>query len=81
MAGLFSRPDNRAAEQQMAEQVKENAALKEQAMTEKRDIAEQNAARTRARVRGGARTLLSAARLSPETGVPETFGSNTGSVS
>lgn len=81
MAGLFSRPDNRAAEQQMQQQVQENAALKEQAMTEKRDIAEQNAARTRARVRGGARTLLSSARLSPETGVPETFGSNTGSIS
>ena len=80
MAGLFSKPDNRAAEQQMQMQREENAALREQTMAERRDLAEQTAARTRAKVRGGSRMLLSAERLTPETGVMQTLGSNTGKV-
>lgn len=80
MGGLFSKPDTGAAQQQMKEQAAENAQLKEQALTERRDIAEQNAARTRARVRGGSRMLLSDTRLNPETGIMETLGTNTGKV-
>jgi hypothetical protein len=80
MGGLFSKPDNSAAYAQIEEQKKENARLKEQATAEQRDLAEQAAARTRSRVRGGSRMLLSDTRLNPETGLMETLGGNTGKV-
>ncbi len=47
---------------------------------EKRQLAEQNAARAKARVRGGSRMLLSDTRLTPETGI-QTLGSNEMKVS
>jgi hypothetical protein len=80
MGGLFSKPDNSAAYAQIEEQKKENARLKEQATAEQRDLAEQAAGRTRSRLRGGSRMLLSDTRLNPETGVMETLGGNTGKV-
>jgi hypothetical protein len=80
MGGLFSKPDNSAAMAQIEEQRKENARLKEQAEAEQRDLAEQAAGRTRSRLRGGSRMLLSDTRLNPETGVMETLGGNTGKV-
>jgi len=75
MGGLFSKPDNSAAMAQIEEQRKENARLKMQAEEEQKDLAAQQAARTRSRTRGGSRMLLSDTRLTPETGV-ETLGSN-----
>jgi hypothetical protein len=80
MSGIFSKPDNSAAMAQIEEQKKENARLKEQAEAEKRDLAEQMAGRTRSRLRGGSRMLLSDSRLNPETGLMETLGGNTGKV-
>jgi microcystin degradation protein MlrC len=81
MSGVFGgKPDNSAAMAQIEEQRKENARLKEQAMAEQRDLAEQQAARTRTRTRGGSRMLLADTRLNPETGVMETLGGNTGKV-
>jgi hypothetical protein len=75
MGGLFSKPDNSAAYRQIEEQRKENERLKMQAESEQKDLAAQQAARTRSRTRGGSRMLLSDTRLTPETGV-ETLGSN-----
>jgi septal ring factor EnvC (AmiA/AmiB activator) len=76
MSGLFSKPDTSAPMAQIDEQRKENERLREQATAEQRDLAEQAAARTRSRTRGGSRMLLSDTRLNPETGVMETLGSN-----
>ncbi len=58
-----------------AETKAENEKIRAQAEEEKRELAEQNAARARARVRGGSRMLLSDTRLTPETGI-QTLGSN-----
>jgi hypothetical protein len=76
MGGLFSKPDNSSAMAQIEEQKKENERLKMQAESEQKDLAAQQAGRTRSRVRGGSRMLLSDTRLNPETGVMETLGSN-----
>jgi hypothetical protein len=73
MSGLFRKPDNRAAEQQIQMQREENTRAREEAQEERRDILEQQTARKRARQRGGSRMLLSMARVAPETGI-ETFG-------
>ena len=73
MGGLFKKPDNRAAEQQLEMQRQENARAKAEAEAERRDIMEAQTARKRARQRGGSRMLLSAARVAPETGI-ETLG-------
>lgn len=76
MGGLFGgggAPDTSA---QMAEQRAENERLRKQAEDEKRDLAEQLAARTAARRRGGSRMLLSDTRLTPEQGVQQTFGAS-----
>jgi hypothetical protein len=75
MSGLFSKPDNSAAVAQIDEQKKENERLRMQAESEQKDLAEQQAARTRSRTRGGSRMLLADTRLNPETGI-ETLGSN-----
>jgi hypothetical protein len=80
MGGLFSKPNISAPMAQIEEQRQENVQLKEQAMAEQRDLAEQVASRTRSRTRGGSRMLLSDTRLNPETGVMETLGGNTGKV-
>jgi uncharacterized protein YhjY with autotransporter beta-barrel domain len=74
MSGMFKKPDNSAAERQLEEQRKENARLAAQAEAERVDLAEQSAAKRRARLRGGSRMLLSEARVAPELGL-ETLGS------
>jgi hypothetical protein len=72
MGGLFgSKPDTSAAEAQIAEQRKETARMKKEAMDEKKDLAEQMSGAKRARRFGGKRSLLSDTRLSPELGVEE----------
>jgi hypothetical protein len=73
MSGLFKKPDTRAADQQIAMQREENERLRQQTEQERSDLAEQAAARRRARQRGGSRMLLSEARIAPETGI-ETLG-------
>jgi hypothetical protein len=74
MGGLTRKPDNGPAERQLAEQRAENERMRQQAEAERRDLSEQAEARKRARMRGGARMLLSEARVAPETGV-QTLGS------
>jgi uncharacterized protein YPO0396 len=74
MGGLFKKPDTSAADRQIAEQRAENERLRKQAEEERVDLAEQAAAKRRARLRGGSRMLLSEARVAPEIGV-ETLGS------
>jgi hypothetical protein len=73
MSGLFKKPDTRAADQQIAMQREDNERLRQQTEQERVDLAEQAAARRRARQRGGSRMLLSEARVAPETGI-ETLG-------
>jgi hypothetical protein len=73
MSGLFKKPDTRAADQQIAMQREENERLRQQTEQERVDLAEQAAARRRARQRGGSRMLLSEARVAPEIGI-ETLG-------
>jgi hypothetical protein len=69
MSGLFGGGSNKGAEKQLAEQKKENERLRAEAEQERVNLAEDAAARRRARQRGGSRMLLSEARLAPETGV------------
>jgi hypothetical protein len=76
MSGMFKKPDNSAAERQLAEQRQENERMRQQAEGERVDLAEQAAAKRRARMRGGSRMLLSEARVSPEEGVM-TLGTTT----
>lgn len=81
MAGLFGgSPDTSGAERAAAETKAENERIRAQAEEEKRQLAEQNAARAKARLRGGSRMLLSDTRLTPETGI-QTLGSNEMKVS
>jgi len=81
MGGLFGgSPDTSGAERAAAETKAENEKMRAQAEEEKRQLAEQNAARAKARVRGGSRMLLSDTRLTPETGI-QTLGSNEMKVS
>lgn len=68
------RADTSAARAQMEQQRIENDKLREQAQAEKRDMAQQEAARKMARTRGGNRMLLAENRLNPEAGVDETLG-------
>jgi microcystin degradation protein MlrC len=51
--------DAKAAKAQLAQQQAETQRLRQQAEMEKRDMAEEMAAKTKARQRGGARMLLS----------------------
>lgn len=76
MGGLVGgqRADTSAARAQMEQQRIENEKLREQAQAEKRDMAQQEAARKMARTRGGNRMLLAENRLNPEAGVDETLG-------
>jgi hypothetical protein len=81
MGGLFGgSPNTSGAERAAADTKAENEKIRAQAEEEKRQLAEQNAARTKARVRGGSRMLLSDTRLTPETGI-QTLGSNEMKVS
>ena len=76
MGGLFSKPDNSAAMAQIEEQKKENERLRMQAESEQKDLAAQQAARTRSRTRGGSRMLLADTRLNPEAGIEQKLVSN-----
>ena len=70
MGGLFGgSPDTSGAERAAAETKAENERIRAQAEEEKRQLAEQDAARAKARLRGGSRMLLSDTRLTPETGI------------
>lgn len=81
MGGLFGgSPDTSGAERAAAETKAENEKIRAQAEEEKRQLAEQNAARAKARLRGGSRMLLSDTRLTPETGI-QTLGSSEMKVS
>jgi hypothetical protein len=76
MGGLFGgKPDTSGAERAAAETKSQTEAMQKQAADEKRLLAEQNAARQKARLRGGSRMLLSDTRLTPETGV-QTLGAD-----
>ena len=77
MGGMFGCGGAPDTSGQIREQQAENARLKQQAEDERRELAEQQAARTSARRRGGSRMLLSDTRLTPEQGIVEqTLGSN-----
>lgn len=71
---LGGKPDTSAMEKQIQMQRQETERLRQQAETERRDLAEQMSAKRMARSRGGSRMLLSEARLNPESGVDETLG-------
>lgn len=64
----------RAAQAQLEASKAETERMRMQAEQEKRDLAEQVAAKRMARSRGGNRLLLSESRLNPEQGVDETLG-------
>mgnify|MGYP007086244580 CR=1 FL=1 len=75
MSGVLGKkPDNSAAERQIAEQRAQTEQAKVAADEERRDLMEQQAAKKRARTRGGSRMLLANVRYSPEAGI-ETLGS------
>ena len=82
VSSLFGSKDDQgskaamdAAAQQIKMQETENARMKAQNEEERRLEAEKLASRRSARLRGGARMLLSEARLTPETGLQQTLGS------
>jgi septal ring factor EnvC (AmiA/AmiB activator) len=78
MGGLVGaqKADTSAIRQQMAQQQAETEKLRQQAEQEKRDLAEQMAAKKMSRARGGNRLLLAESRLNPEEGVDETLGAS-----
>lgn len=69
MSGIFGGGGDGGAGAQIEEQRKENERLKQKQEEDRRELAEQSAARQRARLRGGSRMLLSGARVNPEEGV------------
>jgi ferric-dicitrate binding protein FerR (iron transport regulator) len=73
MGGMFSapKPDNSAALAQIEQQRQETERMRLEAQQEKRDLQEEMAAKKRAKMRGGARSLLATTRLTPEIGVEE----------
>jgi len=83
VASIFGSKDDQgqkaamdAAAQQIKMQETENARIKAQNEEERRLEAERLSSRRSARLRGGSRLLLSEARLTPETGLQQTLGSN-----
>lgn len=78
MGAMFGGGGSPDMSGQINAQREENARLKQQAEDEKRQLAESAASRVAARRRGGSRMLLADTRLSPEMGVEQTLGSNTG---
>lgn len=77
MGGIIGgapKADTRAMERQIEMQRQETERMRQQAEQERRDLAEQMAAKRTARSKGGSRMLLSEARLNPEAGVDETLG-------
>lgn len=71
MGGIIGGGDSGAgaAREQLAQQQAETARLRASAEAEKRDLGEQLASKRLARQRGGARMLLSEARVNPEEGL------------
>jgi hypothetical protein len=75
MGSLFGGGgDGGAAERAMAEQQKETARVRAQTEAEKRDMLEKQQSGLKARQRGGARALLSTARVDGEEGLKDTLG-------
>ena len=74
MSDLFGGGDGGAAEAAMAEQRKETERLRAQTEAEKRDMLAKQQAGLKARQRGGARALLSEARIDGEEGLKDTLG-------
>jgi septal ring factor EnvC (AmiA/AmiB activator) len=76
MGGLVGgqKADTSAIKAQMAQQQAETEKLRQQAEEEKRNLAEQMAAKRMARTKGGSRLLLAEERLTPEEGIDETLG-------
>ena len=72
MGGMFGGGgDGGAAAAAMAEQQKETARMRAQTEAEKRDMLEKQQSGMKARQRGGARALLSTARMDGEQGVED----------
>lgn len=69
MSGMFKSPDTSGAERALQFEKEKTAQLEKRAEEERRRLGEQAASSTRARLRGGARMLLSGARLNPEEGI------------
>ncbi len=75
MGGMFGGGgDGGAAAAQLEEQKKQTELQRQQAEADKRDLLEKQASALKARQRGGARMLLSDARVDSETGINDTFG-------
>jgi hypothetical protein len=74
MGGMFGGGGDGGAAAAMAEQKKETERMRAQAEAEKRDMLEAQQAGMKARQRGGARALLSTARMDGEEGLKDTLG-------
>lgn len=64
----------RVAAAQLEEQKKEAEKMRAKAEADKRDLLEQQQSNLKARQRGGARSLMSEARLGDEQGLKDTLG-------
>ena len=74
MGGLFGGGGDGGAAAAMAEQKKETERMRAQPEAEKRDMLEKQQSGMKARQRGGARALLSTARVDGEEGLKDTLG-------
>jgi len=74
MGSLFGGGGDNGAAAAMAEQQKETARMRAQTEAEKRDMLEKQQSGLKARQRGGARALLSTARVDGEEGLKDTLG-------
>ena len=74
MGGMFGGGGDGGAAAAMAEQKKETERMRAQAEAEKRDMLEAQQSGLKARQRGGARALLSTARMDGEEGLKDTLG-------
>jgi hypothetical protein len=75
MGGIIGGGDDGgAAAAQLEEQRKQNEKMRAQAEAEKRDMLEKQQSGLKARQRGGARSLMSEARLGDEQGLKDTLG-------
>jgi hypothetical protein len=74
MGSLFGGGGDNGAAAAMAEQQKETARMRAQTEADKRDMLEAQQSGLKARQRGGARALLSTARVDGEEGLKDTLG-------
>ena len=74
MGGMFGGGGDGGAAAAMAEQQKETARMRAQTEADKRDMLEAQQSGMKARQRGGARALLSTARVDGEEGLKDTLG-------